>query len=76
MVSDAGKLFVFSIELSDDCISVSFKLGVSFVVVSVMLDFGGGSEVHQVDRCSQSEEGGSIGLEELLTPVGHSVDLL
>ena len=75
-VLDAGELFIFPVKLGDDSMSISFKLGTLFMVVSVTLNFGRGGEVHRADCCSQSEEGGSLRLEELLTPVGHGINLL
>ena len=62
MVMDAGELFVLSFNFRDDGSLVSFKLGPSLVVAVVAFDFGRGGEVQCVDRCSQSEEGGSVGL--------------
>jgi hypothetical protein len=40
----------------------------------VALHLGRGSEVEAADRCSQSEEWGPCGLEELLAPVEHGVE--
>jgi len=61
-VVDAGELFVLSFDFRDDGMSVGFKLGSSLMVAVVVFDFGGGSEVQRMDRCSQGEEGGSVGL--------------
>ena len=74
-VADAGELFIFPFDFCDDGTLVSFELGSSLVVAVVTFDFGRGGEVQPTDRCSQSEEGGSIGLQELFAPVGHGVDI-
>jgi len=62
MVTDAGELFVLSFDFRDDGASVGFELGSSLVVAVVVFDFGGGGEVQRADHCSQSKEGGSVGL--------------
>ena len=62
MVADAGELFVLPFDFCDNGASVGFELGLSFVMVVVVFDFGGGSEVQHVDCRSQGKEGGSIGL--------------
>jgi hypothetical protein len=61
-VADAGELFIFSLDLSDDGASISLELGSSLVMVVVALDFSGGGEVQRTDCRSQGEKGGSIGL--------------
>jgi hypothetical protein len=61
-VADAGELFVFSFDLGDDGALIGLELGSSLVMAVVALDFSGGGEVQHVDRCSQGEKGGSIGL--------------
>jgi hypothetical protein len=45
IVADAGEFFVFSFNFCNDGASVSFELGLSFVVAVVAFDFGGGGEV-------------------------------
>jgi hypothetical protein len=62
VVVDAGELFVLPLNLGDNGVSISFKLGMLFMVAVVALNLDGGSEVHRMDHCSQGEEGGSIGL--------------
>jgi hypothetical protein len=74
-VADGGELFILALDLGDDSASVCFELGTSLVVSLIPLDFCGGREVEVADRSSHSEEGGPCGLEELLTPVGHGVDV-
>jgi hypothetical protein len=61
-VADAGELFIFSFDLSNDGVSISFELGSSLVMAVVSFNFGGGGEVQRADRRSQGEKGGSIGL--------------
>jgi len=62
VVADAGELFVLSFDLRDDGSSVGFELGSLLVVAVVAFDFGRGGEVQHVDRHSQGEEGGPVGL--------------
>jgi hypothetical protein len=61
-VADAGELFVLSLDFHDDGASVGFELGSLLMVAVIVFDFSGGGEVQRMDRCSQGEEGGSIGL--------------
>jgi hypothetical protein len=61
-MADASELLIFSFDLSNDGTSIGFELGSSFVMAMVVFDFRGGGEVHCMDRHSQGEEGGSIGL--------------
>jgi hypothetical protein len=75
VVADAGEFFVFSFDLGDDGASVGLELGSSLVMAVVALDFSGGGEVQRADHCSQGEKGGSIGLQELFTPVWHGVNV-
>jgi hypothetical protein len=51
-VVDASELFVLSFDLGDDGALIGFELGSSLVMVVVVLDFNGGSEVQRMDRCS------------------------
>ena len=48
-VVDASELLVFSLDFSNDGASISFELGVLFVVTVVVFNLGGGSEVHHMD---------------------------
>jgi hypothetical protein len=69
------KLLVFSVDFSNNGVPVCFKLGALLVVALVALHFGRGHEVEGTDRHSQSKEWSPCGLEELLAPVGHGVEL-
>jgi len=60
-VANASELFVLSFNLADDGMLIGFKLGSSLMMVVVLLNFGGG-EVQHMDRHSQGEKGGSVGL--------------
>jgi len=75
VVANAGELFVLSFDLANDSASIGFKLGSSFMMVVVALNFSGGGEVQRVDHHSQGEKGGSIGLQELFAPVWHGVNI-
>jgi hypothetical protein len=74
-VADGGELFVLMLDLGNDGASVCLELGASLVVSLIPLDFCRGCEVEGADRRSHSKEGGPCGLEELLAPVGHGVDV-
>jgi hypothetical protein len=74
-VADSSELFVFTLDLGNDGASVCFKLGASLVVSLIPLNFCGGREVEVADRSSHGKEGSPCGLEELLAPVGHGVDV-
>jgi hypothetical protein len=74
-VADSCELLVFMLNLCDDGALVGLELGVLLVVMLVSLNFCRGCEVEVMDYHSQGEEGGPCGLEELLAPVGHGVDV-
>jgi hypothetical protein len=74
-VVDGDELFVFALDFCHDGAPVRFELSVSLVVLLVPLNLRRGCEVHATDRCSQGEEGGPHGLEELLATIGHGVDV-
>ena len=74
-VVNGHELFIFVHDFSDDGVSVCLKLRASLVVMLVLFNLCGGHEVEATDHCSQSEEGGPCGLEELLAPIEHGVDV-
>jgi hypothetical protein len=61
-VVDAGEFFIFSFDLGNDGASIGLELGSLLVMAVVAFNFSGGSEVQRVDRHSQGEKGGSVGL--------------
>jgi hypothetical protein len=74
-VADASELFILSFDLSDNGTLIGLELGSLLVVAVVALNFSGGGEVQCADHCSQGKEGGSVGLQELLAPIGHGVNI-
>ena len=76
-VMDGGEVFVLSVDLCDDCSSVSLQLCVSFMVAVVPLHFCEGSGVVKgTGHFSQGVVLSPLGLEEFVKPNRHWVGWL
>jgi hypothetical protein len=74
-VMDGDELLVFALDFCNDGVSVRFELSAPLVVSLVSFHLCRGCDVEVADRRSHSEERGSCGLEELLAPIGHGVNV-
>jgi len=74
-MANGCELFIFMLDFSDDGMSVSFELGLLLVVTLIPFNLCRGCEVKATNHHSQSKEGGPCGLEKLLAPIGHGVQL-